>query len=49
MEVLDWDNTIGERLPGTKFANEQIASITLRELATHTSGLPTHSGQHGPT
>jgi CubicO group peptidase (beta-lactamase class C family) len=27
-------------LPGTKFASEAVAAITLRELASHTSGLP---------
>ena len=37
---LDWDDTISDRLPETDFASDAVASITLRELATHTSGLP---------
>lgn len=39
-DELDWDDSIGELLPGTIFASDQVASITLRELATHRSGLP---------
>jgi len=37
---LDWDNTLAERLPGTEYVDAQVAAITLRELATHSSGLP---------
>lgn len=37
---LDWGATIGSRLPDTDFASDAVAAITLRELATHTSGLP---------
>lgn len=39
-DLLDWDEAIGDRLPDTDFASDAVASITLRELATHTSGLP---------
>lgn len=39
-EKTDWDLTLGDAIPDLEFASEQIASITLRELATHTSGLP---------
>ncbi len=37
---LSWDDTIASRLQETVFANDAVASITLRELASHTSGLP---------
>lgn len=37
---LDWDDTISSRLPNTEFASEAIGMITLRELSSHTSGLP---------
>ena len=39
-ELLEWDGTISEYLPDIKFANETVANVTLRELATHRSGLP---------
>lgn len=37
---LDWDATIARCLPELEFASPQVADITLRELATHRSGLP---------
>ena len=37
---LDWDRSIAAYLPDARFASEAVASITPRELATHTSGLP---------
>ena len=37
---LDWDRSIAAYLPDVRFASEAVASITPRELATHTSGLP---------
>ena len=39
-EKLRWDQTLAESLPGLEFANADVASITLRELSSHTSGLP---------
>lgn len=39
-ELLHWDKTISECLPDIEFANEAVANVTLRELATHRSGLP---------
>lgn len=39
-ELLHWDKSISECLQDIKFANEVVASVTLRELATHRSGLP---------
>jgi CubicO group peptidase (beta-lactamase class C family) len=38
--ALDWDGTIGSYLPQVDFSSDAVAAITLRELATHTSGLP---------
>jgi CubicO group peptidase (beta-lactamase class C family) len=32
--------TVGELMPGDRRIDPQVAEITLRELATHTSGLP---------
>ena len=37
---LSWDGSIAEYLPDAALSNSQVAAITLRELATHTSGLP---------
>ncbi len=37
---MTWDDTIERHLPGLQFASDAVASITLRELATHSSGLP---------
>ena len=37
---LSWDDNIGSRLPDLQFANAEVAAITLRELSTHSSGLP---------
>lgn len=35
------DDTLAQRLgPGFKFADERVGRITLRQLSTHTSGLP---------
>ncbi len=39
-DLLHWDDTISECLPDIEFANETVANVTLRELATHRSGLP---------
>lgn len=39
-ELLEWDGTISEYLPEIKFVNEAVANVTLRELASHRSGLP---------
>lgn len=39
-DLLHWDDTISECLPDIEFVNEAVASVTLRELATHRSGLP---------
>lgn len=39
-ELLHWDRTISACLPDIEFANEAIANVSLRELATHRSGLP---------
>jgi CubicO group peptidase (beta-lactamase class C family) len=39
-EKLDWDQSLSDSLPDVDFASEVVASITLRELSTHTSGLP---------
>ena len=39
-DLLDWDDTISEVLPEIEFANDAVESVTLRELATHRSGLP---------
>ncbi|MFK7957202.1 MAG: serine hydrolase [Lysobacterales bacterium] len=35
----DWDEPISQRIKGN-FASAQVAAITWRELASHTSGLP---------
>jgi D-alanyl-D-alanine-carboxypeptidase/D-alanyl-D-alanine-endopeptidase len=37
---LDWDDTIASHLQDVDFANDSVGSITLRELSSHTSGLP---------
>ncbi len=37
---LDWDQSIASYLPDINFASPEVAAITLRELSTHTSGLP---------
>jgi len=37
---LDWNSPISAYLANVDFANDQVAAITLLELATHTSGLP---------
>jgi len=37
---LDWDGPIAKYLPATEIASTAVAAITLRELATHTSGMP---------
>lgn len=39
-DLLDWDDTIGEIFPDIEFVNEAVANVSLRELATHRSGLP---------
>ena len=37
---LDWGATLGDVMADVEFASEAVAAITLRQLATHTSGLP---------
>jgi CubicO group peptidase (beta-lactamase class C family) len=37
---LDWDAPIAKYLEGVEFASDEVAAITPRELASHTSGLP---------
>lgn len=37
---LGWDDTIASRLPEAEFASDAVGAITLRELSSHTSGLP---------
>ena len=37
---LGWNDTLAARFPGLDFASDQVASITIHELSTHTSGLP---------
>lgn len=39
-DELDWDQSLADSLPDVEFASDDIAKITLRELSTHTSGLP---------
>ena len=39
-DLLHWDDTISDSLPDIEFANDQVAKVTLRELASHRSGLP---------
>jgi serine-type D-Ala-D-Ala carboxypeptidase/endopeptidase len=39
-DVLDWDEPISKYLPDTEFRSSAVADVTLRELASHTSGLP---------
>lgn len=46
---LSWDDTIGSRLVDGEFTNEAVASITLRELSTHSSGLPRLPGNMNPS
>lgn len=37
---LAWDDAIAKHLPDVEFSNRDVGAITLRELASHTSGLP---------
>lgn len=37
---LGWDDTLAERFPEVKFASKAVGAISLRELASHRSGLP---------
>lgn len=37
---LDWNDPISKHLAETKFQSPAVAAVTLRELASHTSGLP---------
>ena len=37
---LDWDQPISSYLKELQFGNESVKAITLRSLATHSSGLP---------
>ncbi len=38
--TVAYDDTVGRWLPGERELASEVAAITLRELATHTSGLP---------
>lgn len=38
--IVSLDDTVGELMPGDRPLDPQVASISLRELATHTAGLP---------
>lgn len=38
--LVSLDTTVGELMPGERELDPEVAGITLRELATHTSGLP---------
>ncbi len=42
--LVSLDSTVGELAPDDRELSEDIAAITLRELATHSSGLPRLSG-----
>lgn len=37
---IAWDDPVSRYLPDVEFASDAVAAITLRELASHTSGLP---------
>lgn len=37
---LDWNSTLREMMPPDTLLSDDAAAITLRQLATHTSGLP---------
>lgn len=37
---LEWDDTLAKRMPDIDFASDNVAEITLAELAAHRSGLP---------
>lgn len=39
-DLLNWDDSISKHLPDTEFQSPAVAGVTLRELASHTSGLP---------
>lgn len=39
-DLLDWDGSISQYLSDVDFMNDEVANVTLRELATHRSGLP---------
>lgn len=39
-EVLSWDSTIETALKNWRMVNNDVRDISLRELATHSSGLP---------
>ena len=39
-ELLNWDDTLTESLEEVEIQNDLVANVTLRELATHRSGLP---------
>lgn len=45
--VVSLETTVGELLPGNPTLDPEVANMTLRELTTHTSGLPRlpHSGR----
>ena len=37
---IDWDRPVSGYLEGLQFENDSVGAITLRSLATHSSGLP---------
>lgn len=39
-DLLNWDDPISRHLPDTEFRSRAVAGVTLRELASHTAGLP---------
>lgn len=45
---LDWDQPISSYLTESQFDNESVGAITLRSLATHSSGLPRLPGNFSP-
>lgn len=47
-ERLDWDQSIASHFKELPFDNESVGAITLRSLATHSSGLPRLPGNFSP-
>ena len=46
---LEWDDPISSYLSDFQFENESVGAITLRSLATHSSGLPRLPANISPT
>lgn len=46
---LDWDQSISGYLQELQFENESVGAITLRSLATHSSGLPRLPSNFSPS